>query len=583
MASLFRRPSTTTCYYCQLLVASGPSSSSSRIGGPAFDPTSFRCPHCGCWNRYDARGQIIGDEPAMRDAALNVDSFLKRGLPDRNQLPSLSTNAGPSFFCHTCKTNQTLLVNLLGAYLPAPDDPSYASRTAQLPAYSASLQRRYPPVCGACAPGVEAEIARRDEMARTRALGGALKVSNGRPGLAGKSNATTPASQKERGTRLGSWRARGVLWATSFMLVLAGNGTGALDARVPSQLWMLAPISPLIVLVSLTWTFWDPTYSLRQRSDVQGRQVRVEGRQKYIIVQCHAWISRLVTSTLLLSAWLRPEWDFLHIREMDHTDSRRKTFFAASLALEIIVLLLSYISITIRKPAPIRLIDTDAHRALAPLSDSAPANGRFPTPGSNIGSSVPATTGSQPDDLLATLSLSSNPVITGYAAAAAAIPMFGRPSIGVGAESAAADPAADNNKNETSPSYDDGDDEAEATNTPRRARARDPDAMDWEPATPAAKQQQQKRASQDDGSWLRRQRFFPPEEPTGLEGLLMSTRLLDEDGDDPSSYERTAGAQSSAQTKMRGVRWRWGWVYSASVLPILVLVGGMWASGRFHS
>lgn len=225
--TLFRRQRASTCFYCQSTVSH--SSSSSGV----FDPNFFRCPYCACWNRYDAYGQVIGDEPAMRDERLNIESFMKRGFPDRNHLPSLSsTKSGtqPSFFCHTCRTNQTLLVNLLAAYLPDPSDPTYASRRAALPAYRESLYARYPPVCATCAPAVDAEIARKDEMARTRALGGALRVSSPtlrRPGTPGGRGSKSAAKNSVTSRNLLLWRVRGILWVLTLFFVNGGYTAGA--------------------------------------------------------------------------------------------------------------------------------------------------------------------------------------------------------------------------------------------------------------------------------------------------------------------------------------------------------------------
>ena len=172
-------------------------------------------------------------------------------------------------------------------------------------------------------------------------------------------------------------------------------------------------------------------------------------------------------------------------------------------------------------------------------------------------------------DLFATLSLSSNPIITNYAATAAANPIFGKPAF------APLDLSLQQQNQLFTPSprknaalYDD-DDDGEGK------KYNDPDAMDWEPATPAKKQvHKYVGTSLDDGSWLRRQRFFPPEEPTGLEGLLMRTRLIDEDdsnGVSPSN-NTTVGTANIAN-------WSWTWVYSLSVLPVLVLLISLWMSG----
>lgn len=123
MPAIFRQPSTVSCFFCQSVVTPLPR-----------NPRSFRCPHCDCWNRYDERGEIISDEPAMHDENLNARSFAKRGTlatkfarwlklisyiasPRKDRFPSAYGNA---IFCHTCQTNQMLITNLLSNYLPPP-------------------------------------------------------------------------------------------------------------------------------------------------------------------------------------------------------------------------------------------------------------------------------------------------------------------------------------------------------------------------------------------------------------------------------------------------------------------------------
>jgi len=68
----------------------------------------------------------------------------------------------------------------------------------------------------------------------------------------------------------------------------------------------------------------------------------------------------------------------------------------------------------------------------------------------------------------------------------------------------------------------------------------DPDAMDWTPTDPSPKKGgvnpflragsapvHSRRGEEEEELVLRRQRFFPPEEPTGLEGLLSKTMLIE--------------------------------------------------------
>ena len=68
MAPLLRRATRVSCFFCQ-----------SALDPPPQNPRSFVCPQCACWNRYDARGDIMSDEPAMHDESLNRKSFAKRG------------------------------------------------------------------------------------------------------------------------------------------------------------------------------------------------------------------------------------------------------------------------------------------------------------------------------------------------------------------------------------------------------------------------------------------------------------------------------------------------------------------------
>lgn len=249
-----RRRGNLTCFFCL-----------SAVSPPPVDSRSYRCPHCGCWNRYDANGEIISDEPAMHDEKLNARSFAKRGLspllvpclyrrsfsstasPSKDRLPS-TYGKGP--LCHTCQTNQMLLVNLLSNYLPPPQasffatityattstrtivsqHPDYAQRVQQLPAYRESLHVRYPPVCVNCQPAVEDEIEQKNQMARTKALGGWLKESKGK-----ERQRLVSGSGKDRerlGFQLAIWRVRGALWWTTLLCVLVAHAAGRCNCFV---------------------------------------------------------------------------------------------------------------------------------------------------------------------------------------------------------------------------------------------------------------------------------------------------------------------------------------------------------------
>jgi hypothetical protein len=237
--------------------------------------------------------------------------------PNSNHLPSVyskRTNANRSLFCHTCQTNQTLLVNLLSNYLPAPEvrgsplivtwvakclmqDRTYASRLASLPTYTQSLQSRYPPVCDSCKPSVEEEIHRKETMARTRALGGALKESR----TAARVRTTEREHQRKLNRRMVLWKVQGVLWLTSLAFSLSVNGAGMSKARCSNasadnlihsgftgysfSIWKypFLPFLPIYLLSSLWTSLWDPTLSLVQRSKRHGRPMRVEGQGSFTV------------------------------------------------------------------------------------------------------------------------------------------------------------------------------------------------------------------------------------------------------------------------------------------------------------
>ena len=87
MGTFLRRSTPTVCFFCQ-----------TTISPPPPQPLSFHCPHCSCWNHYDANGDILSDDPAMHDETLNHRSFARRGA---SSLPS------PFFYTatsnlHTC-------------------------------------------------------------------------------------------------------------------------------------------------------------------------------------------------------------------------------------------------------------------------------------------------------------------------------------------------------------------------------------------------------------------------------------------------------------------------------------------------
>lgn len=79
------------------------------------------------------------------------------------------------------------------------------------------------------------------------------------------------------------------------------------------------------------------------------------------------------------------------------------------------------------------------------------------------------------------------------------------------------------------------------------AETSDTDAMDWTPTDVNSGTQYPTKANET-GSWLRPQRFFAPEKPTGLESLFERTLLVD---DTP----RPDPDHNSMVYQIRGYRW----------------------------
>jgi len=449
----------------------------------------------------------------MHVESLNANSFAMRAATRQDQLPTMY-GRGP--FCHTCQSNQLLIINLLSNYLPPPDDPEHAARLEMLPEYKESLHVRYPPVCEDCLPAVEDEIRRKDHMARTKALGGWLNNSKGKERQRRVSEGHKEPEKVT--TEVMFWRVRGVFWVTSFVIAICCNFAGALGIRFLYPLTVVQPILPAFVLLSLLWTVWDPTYGSFQRAQRQGRDIRVRGKNRYIEMQMTAWFSRLVTSSLLALAWRRPDWDY-----SISSPSSSRIYFAFCLFVEVATFTVSCMVIRLDQPPAVRLLNTNSHKSSLSRSATPHISTRESTPA--LGLVRPSN---HPDqDLLPALSLSSKPILT------PANPVFGLPSLLSAVPSSSA------------------------------SREIDADAMDWTPTDSSCSGKPRTRQEPDDGSWLRPQRFFAPEKPTGLERLFERTLLVD---DTPMVIDEGKGRNTGFAT-WRYFRRRW-WAYLLFVVPI---------------
>lgn len=167
---------------------------------------AWYCSSCRCWNRYDA-AQIGG--MATWDEAM-------AGVPSQAGPISTTTNSSRSPFCHTCQTNQTLVLSMLASH-----DFDDEDNEEQQERWSAAIQRRYPPLCKACQPMVQARIEEKDKVARQliyksllerqrqrqRQKGQVLRARTG-DSTEGSDEARTRNKPKGRRTNT----ARGILW-----------------------------------------------------------------------------------------------------------------------------------------------------------------------------------------------------------------------------------------------------------------------------------------------------------------------------------------------------------------------------------
>ncbi|KAJ3551447.1 hypothetical protein NM688_g4696 [Phlebia brevispora] len=497
MPTLLRRPTRVVCFYCNTQV-------------DPRDPRNFRCLECGCWNRYDKNGEIMSDEPAMHDEKLNVKSFAKRASPRKDRLPTVY---GQTLFCRTCQTNQMLISNLLSNYLPSPSDPEYAQRVAMLPEYRESVETRYPPVCADCLPAVEEEIKKRNQMARTSALGGFLQTSRGK----GKQRQDVISQEREKLERqLLAWRARGLLWVVSLMMTVATYVVVLAGYELPQPRKSLATALPVITFLSIAWTAWDPTYASLRRAQIQGREIRQRGKQRYNV---DVAVAGLVVQTT-------------------NVDANSTT----------IILIYSAFALRLEQPPPVRLVEQPEKRPFPP---------QFPQVNSLPHSRNPTPAADQ--DILASLTLSNKPILTRSSSLPAPSPrnpIFGVPSFTSTGSSSSGTTLVNGTLSPDSSAMFVDEDEPEE---------RDPDAMDWSPASPVKRRQQAQAV--DDNVLLRPQRFFAPEEPTGLENLFaQNIKLADEADRSPHST-----------THKWWARWKWKIVvlWAASVvLPAIVIIAG---------
>ncbi|CAD6892445.1 unnamed protein product [Tilletia laevis] len=227
---------------------------------------AWLCSACQCYNRTHAheQGGMTSWEPAMNQPSMNEGSFARRGVPPPSALMTQQQqDLHP--FCHTCLTNQALLMNMLANYLPHEEDPTYQTALSSLPTYRASLLTRYPPVCEGCTPAVQTRLLHANNLAKQEAMRHFLARSRARSD--------------------------------------AAVGKGKVITRPKSHTINLLTSSRTISLafVSLLWTAWNPRWRRVRELRRRGSDVRIVGQRKWAQAHVVLWIARLV---FLASCWL---------------------------------------------------------------------------------------------------------------------------------------------------------------------------------------------------------------------------------------------------------------------------------------
>jgi len=296
---------------------------------------------------------------------------------------------------------------------------------------------------------------------------------------------------------------RGGVWIAALVLSVGVDIAGSIfEWRIPVNNIWACKVAPSLMIAScfvvLTWNPWEDYVN---KANVQGRGFRMKGATAYIIWQCIAWCSRTLTCASVYLAGTVSSKDYLNLHQAGLESepipgwSTSRLYFSASLILELFVLIISFATLKVVRPPSIRLIESTINASTTRSSSLPPVPAsRFPM------LQQPQV---QESDLFGSLTLSNNPMAT-----IRTNPIFGSPSL--------------------------------LKSLPvEEKQAEDPDAMDWTPTNPSPNERANPllragsapvRSRHGDGEEdivLRRQRFFPPEEPTGLEGLLNKTMLME--------------------------------------------------------
>lgn len=319
--------------------------------------------------------------------------------------------------------------------------------------------------------------------------------------------------------------------------VVSVDVAGATGRLILPGTSVLVPSLTALVLLSILWTAWLPTYASFRRAELQGRKVRVRGRERYATLQISAWLVRVLTASLIMLSWHRPSMDYLSLRSRPASIGSR-IFFTLASCIELFILIYSFLTLRLHRPPAVRLIDTSASRASTPSTGSASRTSSPPLLSSTVSTS---TSSSFPHPSEDSLSIPHRPWH-------AAGPVFGHPSL---LRPAIFSPA---------PTRDD----AEMRSQQQQQDEEEDDAMDW---TPTASPVRPSSGPVPRGAGRAQASGAPvADATTGLETLLERTNI--------DSSEPGGGASYAARAGQRGTQtsWSWGWVYALSLVPLIGIV-----------
>ena len=287
-----RGPPTQPCFFCQTvshivtssnslatsLISSGAGGNNDSIRISVGSRDAWLCSACECWNGERALG-----DPAYQNgsASSSIEGLSKSAVPMESISPaagliakSKTTAARTSPFCRTCERNQALIINLLANYLPEDGSQNAAFESSlmdSLPDYRQELERRYPPLCEACADIATERVQDADRDARRRMMAEWLGRHGPSKAVREQSKADgTDSAARESLLTTRIWRLRGALWTTAQLSAITFAISRLTDVNLPLTRISLAleqNHSNLLAFhfLSLFWTCWDPTWRSRQK------------------------------------------------------------------------------------------------------------------------------------------------------------------------------------------------------------------------------------------------------------------------------------------------------------------------------